>query len=223
MAAELAVLVVDDDFHVARLHCRIVDQLDGFRALPPVGTAADAVRAAASGHPDLVLLDGYLPDRNGLDLLAELPVDTIVVSAAADGASVRRALRAGALGYLVKPFAPQLLQDRLGAYARFRNVLDDGSTVDQETIERALRILHSGDATTTTRSRSATETAVLDAVTDAAGEPSAAEIAVSVGISRATAQRYLAALASRGLVTTQLRYGTTGRPEHRYSITTQGR
>lgn len=218
MVADIPVLVVDDDFHVARLHCRIVDQLDGFRALEPAGTAGEAIRAVAAGRPELVLLDGYLPDRNGLDLLTELEVDTIVISAASDGASVRRALRAGALGYLVKPFAPQLLQDRLAAYARFRNVLGDDTSIDQETIERSLRILHSGDTSTVTRSRSATEGAVLDALSEAAGEHSAAEIAAIVGISRATAQRYLAGLASRNLVTTQLRYGTTGRPEHRYSL-----
>ncbi|HKP07007.1 MAG TPA: helix-turn-helix domain-containing protein, partial [Microbacterium sp.] len=37
-----------------------------------------------------------------------------------------------------------------------------------------------------------------------------------VGISRATAQRHLATLAARGQVEVRLRYGTTGRPEHRY-------
>lgn len=217
MGTGLSVLVVDDDFHVARLHCRIVDEVDGFRALSPVGSAAEAVRSIVADRPDLVLLDGYLPDRNGLELLVDLPVDTIVVSAASDGASVRRALRAGALGYLVKPFAPQVLKDRLAAYARFRNVLGDAVNADQETIERALRILHSGDVATTSRSRSATETAVLEAVTEAGGERSAAEVAAMVGVSRATAQRYLSALATRGRLTTQLRYGTTGRPEHRYA------
>ncbi|MFC6258086.1 helix-turn-helix domain-containing protein, partial [Kocuria oceani] len=41
-------------------------------------------------------------------------------------------------------------------------------------------------------------------------------IARKVGISRATAQRYLSALAEDGSVEIQLRYGSTGRPEHRY-------
>ncbi|MBF4568528.1 response regulator [Plantibacter sp. VKM Ac-2880] len=223
MPTELTVLVVDDDFHVARLHCRIVDELDGFRALAPVGSAAEAARSVTAERPDLVLLDGYLPDRNGLDLLVDLPVDTIVVSAASDGASIRRALRSGALGYLVKPFAPQLLQDRLAAYARFRNVLGEAVNADQETIERALRILHSGDTAAPTRSPSATETAVLEAVSAVDGERSAAEVAELVGVSRATAQRYLSALAGRGLLTTQLRYGTTGRPEHRYALAERSR
>ncbi|NEA22433.1 HTH domain-containing protein, partial [Actinomadura bangladeshensis] len=46
---------------------------------------------------------------------------------------------------------------------------------------------------------------------------SAAEIAGQVGISRATAQRYLAALAQAGRVVVTLRYGATGRPEHQYA------
>jgi response regulator of citrate/malate metabolism len=46
---------------------------------------------------------------------------------------------------------------------------------------------------------------------------SASEIADEIGMSRATAQRYLNYLERHGLVRLQLRYGSTGRPEHRYS------
>jgi two-component system CitB family response regulator len=47
-------------------------------------------------------------------------------------------------------------------------------------------------------------------------DASAAEIADQVGISRSTAQRYLAELAKQGKIELHLHYGTTGRPEHRY-------
>ena len=46
---------------------------------------------------------------------------------------------------------------------------------------------------------------------------SAAEVAAATGVSRATAQRYLAGMASSGDVTIGLRYGTTGRPEQEFS------
>jgi response regulator of citrate/malate metabolism len=45
---------------------------------------------------------------------------------------------------------------------------------------------------------------------------SAAEVAAALGIARATAQRYLTALAESGAVEMRLRYGVTGRPEHEY-------
>lgn len=228
MTTELTVLVVDDDFYVADLHRRQVEQLPGLRALPPVGTVAEVRRVLAERPVDLLLLDVHLPDGSGLDLLREVDVDTFVLSAASDAATVRRALGRGALGYLIKPFASGTLVDRLRAYQRYRNVLDERTSVDQEALERALRILHSGDAAkAASPSRSATEQAVLEqfgAEVGAGGglaadplELSAADVAARVGVSRATAQRYLAALAADGLVTMKLSYGTTGRPEHRYS------
>lgn len=234
MTTELTVLVVDDDFYVADLHRRQVEQLPGLRALPAVGTVAEVRRVLAEHRVDLLLLDVHLPDGSGLDLLREVDVDAFVLSAASDATTVRRALRRGALGYLIKPFASGTLVDRLRAYQRYRNVLDERTAVDQEALERALRILHSGDAAkAASPSRSATEQAVLEqfgaeagagAGAGAAGgadvgplELSAADVAARVGVSRATAQRYLAALAADGLVTMKLSYGTTGRPEHRYS------
>lgn len=62
---------------------------------------------------------------------------------------------------------------------------------------------------------SATEQLVLAAVGDE--ERTATEVAELTGVSRATAQRRLATMASRGVVIVRLRYGQSGRPEHLYS------
>lgn len=214
---ELRVLIVDDDFHVAKLHVAYVDAVAGFTALPPVGNGESAIRAARSFSPDLVLIDVYLPDINGLDVLSRLDVDAFVVSAASDPGSVSKALRRGALGYLIKPFPEELLAQRLSAYARYRRLLAPGQLIDQDVVERALRILHSGDRSTG-RPRAVTELSVLEVLRDSAVAMPAADVAARVGISRATAQRYLSGLVDDGAANVQLRYGTTGRPEHRYSI-----
>ena len=84
-------------------------------------------------------------------------------------------------------------------------------------MERAKRALIPGDVTASARPRSATEAAVLDSL-EPGQQYSAAEVAARVGVSRATAQRYLSSLADDGAVDIQLRYGTTGRPEHRYGV-----
>lgn len=214
---ELRVLIVDDDFHVARLHTSYVESVPGFTALPAVGSAEAAMRAVNALKPDLVLIDIYLPDANGLDVLHRLDVDAFVISAASDALSVRRALRRGALGYLVKPFTEELLARKLRSYARYRRALSDEQNVDQEVIERALRILHPGDKNTG-KPRAVTELSVMEALRSRAEPTPAADIAAEVGISRATAQRYLSGLVDDGVITVQLRYGATGRPEHRYMI-----
>lgn len=214
MTTPLRVLIVDDDFRVAGLHREIVADRPAYHALEPARTLADATAAVRAERPDLLLVDAYLPDGDGIAWVRETPVDAFVLSAATDAATVRRALRSGALGYLIKPFERRALVDTLDRYARFRNVLDEQRTVSQDEIDRAMAILRSGgDAPSV--SRSATEQVILEVLGD--GASSASEIADRAGVSRATAQRHLAALAARGIVDVRLRYGTTGRPEHRYA------
>lgn len=218
MTEDFRVLVVDDDFHVAKLHTLSVDAVPGFTALDPVGGGEAALRAINSLRPDLVLLDVFLPDSNGLDLLRGLDVDAFVLTAAADPESVRKALRRGALAYLIKPFGAEVLKRRLRSYARYRRLLASPDAVDQGAVDRAVRQLVGGDQSGALgKVRSVTEKSVLAAIGTRALESTAVEIAAEVGISRATAQRYLSALVEEGAVVVNLRYGTTGRPEHQYS------
>ena len=98
--AVISTLVVDDDFMVAKIHAAFVGRTPGFEVVRVVHTGADALRAVHELHPDLVLLDIYLPDRNGVEVLerlrAETPdVDVLVITAAREVDTVRRALRGG--------------------------------------------------------------------------------------------------------------------------------
>ncbi|HET6500641.1 MAG TPA: response regulator [Amycolatopsis sp.] len=211
-------LIVDDDFRVAGVHAGFVEAVPGFAVAGIAHTAAEARARVLRHSPDLVLLDVYLPDESGLSLLAELPADAIILSAAADPGSIRAAIRAGALNYLVKPFTTHQFADRLAAYARYRQALGQERTLSQEEVDRAFRTLHERDHAALPRARSsATAQLVADRLRRAGRPMSAAEVAGELGVARATAQRYLAALAESGSVDMRLRYGATGRPEHEYS------
>ncbi|WP_285101975.1 response regulator [Promicromonospora sp. MEB111] len=215
-AVRFRVVVVDDDFHVARLHTRIVESVEGFGVVATAGTAAQAAAVIDAEDPDLVLADIYLPDGSGLDLIARRDVDAIVLSAAVATAAVRKALQRGAFGYLIKPFADDDLTELLRAYGRYRNLVDSQAELDQEAVDRARRVLHGAGGRDGAARRSPTETAVLGALAEAGSALSAPMVADRVGVSRATAQRYLSALAHQGHLVVELRYGSTGRPEHRY-------
>lgn len=215
MSDPIRTLVVDDDFRVAGLHRDIVAERPGFVALEPARSVAEAQTAIRSARPDLLLVDVYLPDGDGIELVRAAGCDAFVISAAGDAPALRRALRAGALACLLKPFEPRMLVERLDRYARFRNLLAGTGPVAQEDFDRALAILN-GSSDPVSLSRSATERLILDAL--GAEEASASEVAERAGVSRATAQRHLAALAARTVVEVRLRYGATGRPEHRYSL-----
>ncbi|MEV8566157.1 response regulator [Streptomyces sp. NPDC051322] len=214
----LSVLVVDDDFRVAGIHASLVDGVPGFTVAGTANTAGAALDAAVD--VDLALVDVYLPDGSGIDLLRRLDCDAFVLSAAAEGAAVRRAMSAGALAYLIKPFPPELLAEKLRGYARFRQ-LTDAETVDQDAVEStygALRSPAGGRPVRRPTIRTVTGDAVLTAVRDSEVPLSAGQVGELIGVSRATAQRYLAGLVTAGLLRMKLRYGATGRPEQEYRM-----
>ncbi|MBM3716718.1 MULTISPECIES: response regulator [Microbacterium] len=210
---DIRVLVVDDDYRVAGLHRDAVASRPGFTALDPARTVGEARAALAAHAPDLLLADVYLPDGDGIELVRSAGIDAFVLSAATDAATVRRAFGAGALAYLVKPFDTRVLAERLERYARYRNLLSSTRPLTQDDIDRAAAMLR-GERDGASIARSATEQSVLAALGD--DEASASEVAERIGVSRATAQRHLTALAERGVIRVGLRYGTTGRPEHRF-------
>ncbi|QIK63574.1 response regulator [Leucobacter viscericola] len=215
MTDPIRTLVVDDDFRVAGLHREIVAARPGFLALEPALSVAAAQTAIRVNQPDLLLVDVHLPDGDGVELVRSCNIDAFVISAANDAPTLRRGLRAGALAVLFKPFEPRLLAERLDRYARYRNLVSGTGPLVQDELDRALAILN-GSNDPVTLSRSATEKLILEALSTE--EASASEVAELTGVSRATAQRHLVALAARSLVEVRLRYGATGRPEHRYAV-----
>lgn len=223
----IRVLVVDDDYRVAGIHAAFVEQTDGFEVAGRAHTAADALAQAAALAPDLVLMDIYLPDGNGLDVVRTLlaqpdPPHVIMISAARELDAVRSAMRLGAIHYLVKPFGYQVLAERLEAYQRLRDRLEvDAEATGQDDVDELFGMLRSAPAGAVRPAKghsAATLALVRDAVRRAEQPLSAADVAEQTGVSRATAQRYLSYLERSGVVTLQLRYGTAGRPENLYRI-----
>lgn len=211
---ELTVLVVDDDFRVANMHAGIVSALPGFT----VTTTATTLAAARKADPvDLALVDVYLPDGSGIDFVRELHCDSMVLSAATDASTIRAAIAAGALSYIVKPFTPADLAARLGGYARYRKILS-GTNLGGNDVDSALDALRPRIAPppSTTAVASPTKELVLHALRESGRPMSSSEVSAEIGVSRATAQRYLSTLANSGEVKIQLRYGTTGRPEQEF-------
>ncbi|MGW1023253.1 response regulator [Streptomyces sp. NPDC002577] len=221
------VLVVDDDFMVAKLHSRYVSATDGFTVVGVAHSGAEALRAVRRLSPDLVLLDVYLPDMDGIGVLRELraaeerdperaAVDVLFITAARDAEIVRAALRAGALHYLLKPFDQAALQEQLRHVAALRARLDRLDEARQEDVDQIFgarppgsRELPKGLAAHTAELVERTLRAHPDGL-------SASECARAGSLSRVSARRYLEYFADTGRAQVTLKYGRTGRPERRY-------
>jgi response regulator of citrate/malate metabolism len=225
----LNVLVVDDDYRVAAIHSAFVQRVPGFTVVGEAHSAQEARGLAQQLRPDLVLMDIYLPDGDGLEVVRALldepdPPAVIVITAAREVASVRQAMQLGAVHYLVKPFRFAALAERLTAYQQLRRHLAGlAEEPEQADVDKLFGMLRTPSSVLSRPDKghsAPTLELVRNAVISSGRDVSAAEVAETVGISRATAQRYLSYLERHGVVKLQLRYGVTGRPEHRYRCTT---
>ncbi|MCW6004420.1 response regulator [Micromonospora sp. CPCC 205371] len=146
------ILVVDDDPQILRA-LRINLRARGYDVdVAPDG--ADALRIAAAGKPDLVVLDLGLPDMDGVDVIRDLrgwtTTPIIVLSGRSGSADKVDALDAGADDYVTKPFGVDELLARIRAATR-RVAPADASPpalrIGQHTVNVADRIVHAADGT----------------------------------------------------------------------------
>ena len=225
----IGVLIVDDDFMVAKVHAGFIAALAGFEVVGTASTGAQALQEIARLQPDLVLLDVYLPDMTGLEVLRQLraagsATDVMVISAARDVDSIRSALHGGVLHYLVKPFDRRTFEARLRDYAVLRGELAGMGEVAQPDVDRMFGTLRGGGPQPVATPKGITpETLELvRQALDAAGPEglSATECSERTGLARVSARRYLEQLVAVQEADVRQRYGTAGRPERRFTLRT---
>ena len=216
-------LVIDDDFRVAQIHADRLSRVEGFECIGQVHSATAAREAIAELKPELLLLDIYLPDEDGLSLLRSLQSsgdapDCIMITAARDLKTVRAGMRSGAFYYLVKPFGFEQFRRELTAYREWRNQLPEDGFADQTAVDSLYDMLRSQNPDAARRQLPATMQKVLDQVRSSPHPVAAVEVAAQLGMSRPTAQRYLSELERKGIVELHLEYGAAGRPINWYVL-----
>ncbi|WNV74050.1 response regulator [Geodermatophilus sp. DSM 44513] len=225
--SDVRVLIVDDDFMVARVHAGFVAALDGFTVVGTASTGTAALQEVARLRPDLVLLDVYLPDMTGLEVLRRLraeaaPVDVVVISAARDAESIRSALHGGVLHYLVKPFDRQTFQARLREYAGLRADLAGLADAGQADVDRVFSGARGAvpPAPVTPKGIAPETLQLVRQALQGAGADglSATQCSELTGLARVSARRYLEQLVTQQEAEVRQRYGTAGRPERRFTL-----
>jgi len=219
-------VIVDDDFRVAALHRAYVERVPGFSVVGEARTGADALELVDRMRPDLVLLDIYLPDMSGLDVLRTLReegrplLDVIAITAARDVETLRTAMTGGVVHYLVKPFRFAAFEEKLRSLAAARSRLARVREADQAEVDRIFGLLRSaGPGEQLPKGLSDTTLEVVVSALLASGSGLTAQgVAETAGLSRVTARRYLDHLCALGRAEITLRYGSVGRPEHRYRL-----
>jgi DNA-binding NarL/FixJ family response regulator len=142
----IKILIADDHGVVAEGLKHLIEAQPDMRVVGTVGDGREAVRLAREAQPDVVLMDLSMPELNGADatraiLEREPRCRVIVLSMYAEREYVRRALKAGASGYVVKRSAAKEVVDAIRAvYAGQRYlsprvadvVIDDYTAEDKQ-------------------------------------------------------------------------------------------
>ena len=102
-------VIIEDDPMITRLNRRYIEQDSRFAVVQTFSAAHPALFWLRRNPIDLIILDVYMPQMSGTELLLQLraegvDADVIMVTSANDAKTVNDAVRLGAVDYLVKPF-----------------------------------------------------------------------------------------------------------------------
>jgi two-component system CitB family response regulator len=221
----LSVVIAEDDSKIAEIQNRFIDKIEGFEVVGIGNTIAESKEIIDVFQPDLVLLDVFFPDGNGVDLMWEIRrlyknTDVIFITAAKEVGTLQEAIRGGAFDYILKPMTFSRFQSTLNNFFEHRNKFIKVTNLDQSHVDQ---IIHPAQesAQTDTRLPKSIDPLTLEKVQEEVnklnGEGVNAEVmGAQIGISRTTARRYLEFLVARGAVKPSLVYGSVGRPERLY-------
>ncbi|MCG6658995.1 response regulator [Halomonas campisalis] len=225
------ILIIEDDFRVAEIHRAFIERSPGFRVVGVAKSAAEAraILETQATQIQLVLLDAYIPDVQGLELLWELRrehgrLDIVMITAAREVDTIQEALRGGVFDYLIKPTEEARMAQMLERFRRERAALSARDEMSQEELDRALaRLRPEGSTASGPRQLPKgidrlTLRTVIEALKGAEEPLAAMQVARAMGASRSTARRYLEFLVSVQVVGAELGYGDVGRPERRYRL-----
>ncbi|MBW5467289.1 response regulator [Brevibacillus formosus] len=223
---KLEVLIVEDDMRIIDINKRFVSKIEGFEVIATATNGTDAKELLSCTRPHLVLLDVYLPDMLGTELVWYIrqhyrEVDVIMITAAKEMEMVQEALRGGVFDYIVKPLVFERFRERLESYRKHVIQTREAVEVDQEVIDQMLTRRLVAPRNRDVLAPKGIDLLTLEKVIEAIRQTgdkgvSAEEIGREIGTSRTTARRYLEYLVLEKKARADLIYGTVGRPERKY-------
>lgn len=218
------VLIVEDDPMVAELNKRYLENITGFQLIGIASSVKQAVTIIECNHIDLILLDLFMPESNGLDLLhivrsANRNIDVILITAASDMDTIQNAMRFGIIDYLIKPFTYERLYEALSSYKQRKSFMGQQHIVTQKELdqkifkrENVIRCQELPKGLT-----KATLKVIVMEIQEMKDMSFDTEILASkTGITRVSVRKYLKFLEEIKVIESKISYGSIGRPNYEY-------
>lgn len=222
-------VIVEDDRMVTAINQQFAMRTPDIQIIATFYNGKDALAFLQNNPADLLLLDLYMPDCDGLELLTKLraagnPIDAIMITAANDAKHINEALQLGIVDYLIKPFQYERFAEALDKYLVRRSVIHSGLSFTQADIDQLVHLSPPSVSTKKAELQKGMQRQTLDKIRSSlkahTGEYLTCEILASeTGLSRVTVRRYMNFLIEENEVVSKVDYSTGGRPSVLYALT----
>lgn len=204
----IRLLIVEDDPMVMEVNSEFVSRIEGYQIVGKAYTGAQTFELMENTNPELILLDYFLPDRDGLSILKEirqcnLSVDVIFVTANRSADHIQQILRFGAVDYIFKPFRFERIRTSLSQYKQMRRKLQDNRQLEQSDMDLITGVRNQASEANPNSLlpkglNERTLKQIREFLSDQQEPVSAEDVAVGTGLARVTVRRYLEYLQKKG-------------------------
>lgn len=220
----IGVMIVEDDPMVMEINSKFLKRVEGFSLYKGVSNLEEAKKVMLAKRPDLILLDVYLPNENGMDFLnwirsQGLDADIILITADKSIERIQQAFRYGVVDYLIKPFRFERFKEALLQYKDRFESFKNSEVIEQKDLDRYLsgQNLAQSEEDFTKGINKYTYQAIWGKIEAGGDEYYTAEnLAEMLQIARVTVRRYLELMEKEEKIYKLVEYGKVGRPQHKY-------
>ena len=224
-------MIIEDDPMVRAINSKFLEKIDDFHLVKSVSNLFDAKQFISQETIDLILLDIYLPNENGIDLLKwlrneEIKTDVILITADNTSKRILESFRYGAVDYLIKPFTLERFIETMNDFKKRYNGLNNLEIIEQNELDKCIsksaapeKEVEASEDDFEKGINKYTYKIIWDEVEKSTEKYlTAKKLSEKTGVARVTVRKYLEYMEKEGKLEKVLKYGKVGRPQHKYMI-----
>ena len=222
-------MIVEDDPMVRQINSKFLNKVEGFSLEKAVANLSEAKEFLENNNIDLILLDVFLPNENGIDLLKwlrknEISCDVILITADKSIDRIKDAFRYGGVDYLIKPFTFERFKESLDIFKERLNSFKNNETIEQGELDKLIlnnknKESRDEDLSLEKGLNKYTYNSIANELNNINAEYfTTEELSEKLGIAKVTVRKYLDYMSKQGILEKIIEYGKIGRPLYKYKL-----
>lgn len=223
------VLIVEDDPMVAMINQDYIEMIENFEVIGCVATETDVFKSLESSKIDLIILDVYLPNSDGLNILKKIRekqylTDVIMVTAANGIEGIKKAMAYGVVDYLVKPFQRNRFNEAVDKFLTKNSFFETTNRSEKANLSQdKIDIFYTKPPMEKVDLPKGLHEKTLERISSLLLKDknkiwTIREISKELNISNVTIKKYMDYLESIKKITSTTTHGNIGRPEYNYRV-----